>query len=503
MAGQETYGITKQVMCKKTNKMKNNKITTTIRTLLTAAAMLIASATCPAGLRAQTTPVTYNYTYDANGNLTHDGRKGLEMRWNVLNLLDSAGVHGSSLKYSWLSDGTKVSASEDDGNGNVLKRHYVGSFVFVEDPESGEWAKESVAWDEGRIFFDVPFIVDSTVVDDPLVEDRGYRDCWYARDHLGNVRAVIDITPGMPAPQVVEQSDYLPFGTKILNPAHASMPSNRWRYAGKEEQDFGSLNLGLLDFGARMYDPFTARWTAVDPMAGKYGQTTPYSYCGGNPIGIIDDGGLDLIIAGKNNSSVTFKTDLIDKTFSVASLGIDWKGDYTLEGDAILSAGLDLVGIIDPSGVADFANAALQIRNGDYSGAGLSALGLIPYVGDIAKAGKVGKDVRIISDATALSRNIAKEGFTLFEELGIKDGMKASSSEILDYGEQFLGKGYREVSPGRYLSADGKRAVRIGDSDILGYHSGAPHANFETLVPNPQKPGKYKVELNYHIFITD
>ena len=57
------------------------------------------------------------------------------MRWNVLNLLDSAGVHGSSLKYSWLSDGTKVASVQDDGNGNVLKRHYVGSFVFVEDPE--------------------------------------------------------------------------------------------------------------------------------------------------------------------------------------------------------------------------------------------------------------------------------------------------------------------------------------------------------------------------------
>jgi RHS repeat-associated protein len=231
-----------------------------------------------------------SFNYDENGNLTSDGRKGLEFSWNVLNLLDSATAHdGSSLKYSWLSDGTKVASVHDDGN--VLKRHYVGSFVFVEDPESGEWAKESVAWDEGRIFFDVPFIVDSTVVDDPLVEDRGYRDCWYATDHLENVRAVIDITPGMPAPQILEQSDYLPFGTKILNPAHASMPSNRWRYAGKEEQDFGSLNLGLLDFGARMYDPFTARWTAVDPMAGKSGQMSPYNYCGGDPVNRIDPDG--------------------------------------------------------------------------------------------------------------------------------------------------------------------------------------------------------------------
>ena len=45
-------------------------------------------------------------TYDANGNMTSDGRKGLELTWNVLNLVDSAGMHGSSLKYALLSDET-------------------------------------------------------------------------------------------------------------------------------------------------------------------------------------------------------------------------------------------------------------------------------------------------------------------------------------------------------------------------------------------------------------
>ncbi len=36
-----------------------------------------------------------SFTYDANGNLVNDGRKGLELRWNVLNLVDSAGMHSS------------------------------------------------------------------------------------------------------------------------------------------------------------------------------------------------------------------------------------------------------------------------------------------------------------------------------------------------------------------------------------------------------------------------
>lgn len=41
-----------------------------------------------------------------------------------------------------------------------------------------------------------------------------------------------------------------------------------------------------------------------------------------------------------------------------------------------------------------------------------------------------------------------------------------------------------------YVSADGTRQVRIGDSDITGKHGGGSHINFETLVDNPWKPDK-------------
>ena len=328
---------------------------------------------------AQTVPAIRSY--DANGNLTYDGRQDLEIRWNVLNLVSGAETHDDgSLTFSRLSDGTLVARQAVSGGSTAGKR-YCGSFVFTTGTGITTPQVESVAWDEGRVFRD-----SST---------GAYRDCWFACDHLGNVRSVVDISQSLTAPVVLEQNDYLPFGTRVSNSQHAQMGTNRWRYAGKEE----FLDLNQLDFGARMYDPFTARWTAVDPMATKYSRVSPFGYCAGNPIGILDDSGLDLIIAGKNGSSVTFRTDLIDKTFSVSSLGIDWKGNYTLEGEDLLSAGLDLVGIIDPTGVADAANAALQFRGGDYWGAGASLLGVIPYVGDLAKAGKVGKDLRIIEDA--------------------------------------------------------------------------------------------------------
>ena len=136
-------------------------------------------------------------------------------------------------------------------------------------------------------------------------------------------------------------------------------------------------------------------------------------YCAGNPISVTDPDGNDIKIVGEDESCVTFTTDLIDIEVNASSLGIDWGGQYTLEGDDVLSAGLDIVGIFDPSGVADAANAALQAKNGDYLGATISVAGLLPWVGDLAKVGKVGKDVKVIGKAIDAVKSGKKEASTL------------------------------------------------------------------------------------------
>ena len=60
--------------------------------------------------------------------------------------------------------------------------------------------------------------------------------------------------------------------------------------------------------------------------------------------------------------------------------------------------------------------------------------------------------------------------------------------------DDFLGPGYTEVSPSRFVSADGFRQVRMANADILGLHGGGPHINFDRLYPN------YK---SVHIYIFD
>ena len=128
------------------------------------------------------------------------------------------------------------------------------------------------------------------------------------------LRSVIDGDTGA----VVEASDYYPFGKRIQVTApvsepvggsqHAAEPAvtavapatsvastsspNRWLFSGKESQSFLSAAIPLLDFGARMYDPLTARWTAQDPLAEKYYAVSPYAYCSANPVNIVDPDGL-------------------------------------------------------------------------------------------------------------------------------------------------------------------------------------------------------------------
>ena len=176
--------------------------------------------------------------------------------------------------YEYLPDGSKLSALAGSGAGYK----YRGSFMYSVD-SSGNEKLESVACDEGRI--SVTYSGSGTA---------SYRDDWHVRDYLGNTRLVVNITSASTPPStgILEKSDYLPFGTRV---ATSSTPLNRWRQSGKEEQVIGGNDLGVLDFGARHYDPWLARWTTQDPMAIYQHSFSPYSYCYDNPVVIVDRDG--------------------------------------------------------------------------------------------------------------------------------------------------------------------------------------------------------------------
>jgi len=81
------------------------------------------------------------------------------------------------------------------------------------------------------------------------------------------------------------------------------------------------------------------------------------------------------------------------------------------------------------------------------------------------------------------------------------------TSDALNAAENFLGRGYKEVAPGVFKSADGKSMVRMTDSDLAkaGNHAGAPHMNFETgtSVTKPNGKESFMSRDNKHIFLPE
>ena len=87
------------------------------------------------------------------------------------------------------------------------------------------------------------------------------------------------------------------------------------RYNGKEKQD--ELELGWLDYGARMYTPELGRFFAKDRYTEKYYDLTQYQYGDNNPLKYIDQNGDSLIKVVINDESGKIKGEssiLIDHT---------------------------------------------------------------------------------------------------------------------------------------------------------------------------------------------
>ena len=64
----------------------------------------------------------------------------------------------------------------------------------------------------------------------------------------------------------------------------------KYKFKGKEKDE----ETGMYYFGARYYDADLSVWLSVDPMADKYPSMSPFMYCAGNPVVLIDPNGMDI-----------------------------------------------------------------------------------------------------------------------------------------------------------------------------------------------------------------
>ena len=241
------------------------------------------------------------FTHDSRGRMTYDGASGVTIDYNYLNLTRKiSGTGGTLVKYSYLANGSKTEAENGSGTGLV----YRGSLIYKK-ASGGALTFEGASIPEGRLLSGATRL--------------------YVTDHLGSVKAVVNGNNG----NLYEVNNYTVYGKRSANSSASNYISTaptgekfRQHFTGKEDQapDFGTV---FTDFGARQYSPALRRWMVPDPLSEKYYGISPYAYCAGNPVNMVDDDGNKVVFVhglpkfGAKPGRDYWGRDFISKALSV------------------------------------------------------------------------------------------------------------------------------------------------------------------------------------------
>jgi hypothetical protein len=117
---------------------------------------------------------------------------------------------------------------------------------------------------------------------------------------------------------------------------------------------------------------------------------------------------------------------------------------------------LDVLGVVDPTPISDGLNALIYASRGQWGNAGVSVLGIVPYVGDAAKTAKYG--VRA-----------AKTGGRLGTDL-TRAHVANVAAELESRGWTITGGGGR--LPEEYLAGPGGKRIGSSFPDITATRNG-------------------------------
>ncbi|WP_462394288.1 DUF6443 domain-containing protein [Alistipes indistinctus] len=204
-----------------------------------------------------------SYLYDADGNMTFDGRRGLTITYNTLNLPEEIVAGNQKISYIYSASGEKLAC---DANGSLT--YYRSVMVYGSDNK--------------LLYMLTP---EGTVSRTEGSAGTSYTYNYFKTDHLGSTRVMLSAVDG--TLQASQTTDFYPFGLAF---EYSNLNKNKYLFSGKELQDglVGSSMLEWYDFGARFYDPMLGRWFNMDPAA-QY--ANPYLFCGNSPVMYIDQDG--------------------------------------------------------------------------------------------------------------------------------------------------------------------------------------------------------------------
>ncbi len=301
------------------------------------------------------------YSYDNNGNMTADPNKAItNIAYNHLNLPTTITfTNNRTINFLYDAGGNKLRKTVVQSGTTQYTQDYVGGIEY----RNG--ILEAIYHAEGRI----------TTISGTLMYE------YAMKDHLGNTRlmfcdknnnGVITQSGAPESSEVTQENHYYAFGMAMENVWYntPSVVDNKYMYNGKElNDDFG---LGLSDYGARMYDPATLRWSTFDPMAEAYQSMSPYHYGMNNPMRFIDPNGMysNDGTTSRNTSALATDGSMVGGALHVESNGQSEKtgdGDKTkvsvalvtpdhgLDGieEAMRAAGIKVLTVLDSQNALD------------------------------------------------------------------------------------------------------------------------------------------------------
>ena len=301
-------------------------------------------------------------TYDERGNMTQNVEAGLQMSYNLCNLPEQiTAANGKTVKYTYFADGTKFKAVNAAGNGFA----YTGSLRW--SVQNGVLTPESVAITGGRALYND--------IEEPWSVN------YYITDHLGSVRAVTDAEG-----EVLDTYDYMPYGSELIVDTDNITD---YRFTGKEKQTaFGNSN--IYDSFARFQNTY-GRFMSIDPKAESFYHISPYTYCAGDPVNLVDPDGefpdfiwdvANIIIGAKSFSKNISEGNYKDAWIDLGGMTVDVIGAIV----PVVPAGASTLIQATRSGVkvvAKYSDEAVAVAlNGAKNGKLRKALALKPGSGN-------------------------------------------------------------------------------------------------------------------------
>ena len=286
-------------------------------------------------------------SYDANGNLTKDlDRDIVTIKYNLLNLPEIIQFkNGNQIRNLYDASGQKLSTR------NVTIAYFITEPIIAEEDiyDLYEMAQDNeeiyiegteyignVEYSHFESYYMGGFY-DQGVDFQRLYNAEGYCDNnlklnYYRRDHLGNNREVwrapYTTSQGATvAATTIQRTQYYPSGL----PWASNSGDNPWmqnkKYNGKEFVEMHGLD--EYDSMARWYYPAIVRTPTMDPHCESYYDTSPYAWCGNNPVNKIDIDGRDVTLRGDTTGFVQSMQNRVGTSVNV-TLGDNGYLSYTV-----------------------------------------------------------------------------------------------------------------------------------------------------------------------------